>query len=243
MNINCFKTCCIVLLNGLLVTNVYGAAFQIQEQHAASLGTAYSGTALQWNDASSAFYNPAALRDVDEKAFSLSTVVIHTNGRVTLDEAYASIILPPLDPLSHDHLVESIPVPAFHYAARLGKDWIFGLGIAAPYGLKTHYDDVTSSLRFVATRSKMQTVNVGPSLVYAPFKHFSIAVGPDWQKGTLHLDSALYTGVQEGYARYTLSDTSWGWHTGMPKWNDGTGMTPPGLSARPWKGLPSTPEA
>jgi long-chain fatty acid transport protein len=44
------------------VANVsYGAGFQLLEQNASGLGTAYAGTAAAAEDASAVFFNPAGV--------------------------------------------------------------------------------------------------------------------------------------------------------------------------------------
>ena len=56
------------------------SGFQLQEQSSLYLGTAYSGTAAWAADASSAFYNPAALTHIKNKQVVLSNVLINSNA-------------------------------------------------------------------------------------------------------------------------------------------------------------------
>ena len=54
----------------------------------------------------------------------------------------------------------------------------FGLGINAPFGLKTDYDPTWVG-RFQAINSKIQTVNLNPSLAYQMNDSVSLGVRPE----------------------------------------------------------------
>ncbi len=71
----------------------------------------------------------------------------------------------------------------------------FGLGINAPFGLKTDYDPTWVG-RFQAITSKIQTVNVNPSLSYQMNDSVSLGIGLNYQHITGDLTSAVnYSGA------------------------------------------------
>lgn len=54
-----------------LSLSTYGASFQILEQSPAQLGKAFAGTASDISDASSVFFNPAAITQLERTSFSI----------------------------------------------------------------------------------------------------------------------------------------------------------------------------
>src|SRR5690606_34327399 len=85
------------------------------------------------------------------------------------------------------------------------------------------------ALRFNGTKSSLVAINIGPSLVYAPNETYSIAIGPDFQKAELELNTAILNGVKwfvvppaepnpipaEGHNLQRLKGTSYGYHLAL----------------------------
>ena len=68
------------------------------------------------------------------------------------------------------------PVPNFYYAMDAGDKLKFGIGINAPFGLKTEYDPTWIG-RFQAIKSEIKTVNINPSLAYKLNDMVSLGAG------------------------------------------------------------------
>ncbi len=72
-------------------------------------------------------------------------------------------------------------VPNLYVVMPINKQWAFGLGVNAPFGLVTEYD--TSWIgRFQAVKSDIKTINVNPALSWKPADNFAIGVGADYQQ-------------------------------------------------------------
>lgn len=193
----------------------HAAAFQIQEQNVANLGLAYSGTAALAEDASSAFYNAAGLTRIKEKQLVLSNVVLQSHSAMRWVTARTTFGVD-LTYASPDNPGGVAAIPAMHYGARITNKMVFGLSVAAPFGLKTEYDG-TSPARYVGTLSSLKIINISPSLAYAFTDAWSIAAGPDYQKGMIKVDSAYGTGATtgDGWLKNRLEDWALGYHAGI----------------------------
>lgn len=212
------------------------SGFQIQEQDAAHLGLAYAGTAaLSSTDASTSWYNPAGLTQLDDKHLAITAIGIHSDAEINLTRATSTTGISLLQPGKENkaHPGGVIPVGSLHYAARFAPNWGFGLSLAAPFGLVTDYDE-TSYVRYVATKSELRTVDISPSIAYR-YEMFSFAVGPDFVYGKAKLNGAsemvgAATPERDTLSQNELTDWTTGWH--VAAMFHPSDMTKVGLSAR-----------
>lgn len=181
------KICALAALMGI---NGYAAAasFQIQEQNAKDLGTAYAGAGSLAEDASTNFYNPAALTEVTGYNAALSAVAIKPSFKLDVTSARDTAAIP----------VPGVPgtvkssgtpvVPGFHASAQYNDCFTFGLSVVSPYGLKTSYAN-NSIVRYSATKTKLQTINITPSVAYKVNDELSLGLGVDFMQSKLWLDA------------------------------------------------------
>lgn len=199
----------------------FAAGFQIQEQNAAGLGTAYAGMGSIAADASTAFYNAAGLTRIDQEQVVFSGVGIFPNAKLT-------------PRLAHNNTGVSIRthatkprgdsmVPGLYYAKRLTDCMVFGFAATSPFGLKTKYSH-HSSARYMATRSELHTIDLAPSLAFGVGCGFSIAAGVDFLYAQAKLDSRIGATVptivglrtlQDGFLENTADNWGVGWHMGL----------------------------
>ncbi|MES2213200.1 MAG: outer membrane protein transport protein [Pseudomonadota bacterium] len=200
---------------GLSPWVVFAAGFQIQEQNAASLGTAYSGTAAIARDASSAFYNSAALTWVPQRQYAQAFVLAHADVDFQIGQSLSNIGTPS-DGAYQVNPGGTAPVPAFHYATRLDPRWVFGLSAAAPFGVKTEYAP-TSAARYLATKSAFLTYMISPSLAYRLSEKWSLGFGADAGYVLAELNANIGVGdyATDGYQVNKASAWGLGWHVGM----------------------------
>ncbi|MBL0038012.1 MAG: outer membrane protein transport protein [Nitrosomonadales bacterium] len=104
-------------------------------------------------------------------------------------------------------------VPNGYFTMEINPQMRFGLGVNAPFGLKTEYPAGWAG-RFQALESSVKTVNVNPSLSYRVNENFSIGAGLDYQRITARLSNALNLGATEGMATVSGSDSAWGYNFG-----------------------------
>jgi len=81
-------------------------------------------------------------------------------------------------------------VPNLYIAAPINAQWSVGVGINAPFGLVTEYDDDWLG-RFQAIKSDIKTINVNPSASWRVSDTLSIGVGVDWQRVDATLTSRV----------------------------------------------------
>jgi len=72
-------------------------------------------------------------------------------------------------------------VPNMYIAVPINKQWTFGLGLNAPFGLVTEYDDSWLG-RYQAVKSDIKTMNVNPAFSFRPTDNIAIGFGANWQK-------------------------------------------------------------
>jgi long-chain fatty acid transport protein len=138
---------------------------------------------------------------------------------------------------------ECVVTPAVYLVVPYQKQWAFGIGVNVPFGLKTNYDSDWIG-RFQAIESKVETINVNPSVSWKPTDNFTIGAGANWQrlKATL-TNQANYAGAMgltapaaaaaglippaavapivgayagsEAFVKVTGDDSAWGWDIGV----------------------------
>lgn len=199
MNRSSYKLLALVALAAAaLPSRVFASGFQLVEQNASGLGNAYSGQAAGVKDASAVFFNPAALVNVPGKNFALSVSPIGVATDFT-DAGSSRPFLPPATPISGTLGGNGgdaggwIPIPNAYFSWQVTPHAWFGLGLNAPFGLKTEWDDGWVG-RFHALKSEIKTYNVNPSVAFELAPGFSVGGGVSYQK----LDAELSQSVPYG---------------------------------------------
>lgn len=176
------------VLGAFASASAWGSGFYLLEQNASGLGRAFAGTAAIADDPSTVFFNPAGLARLDGVRISAAASGINVNTRFE-DSASAAALGQPLGGSSGNAGGLST-VPALYLSVPFADTFTFGLGINAPFGLKTDYDAGWIG-RFQALRSEVKTINVNPTLAWAPTPHVSIGVGLNYQRLQATLTSAV----------------------------------------------------
>lgn len=192
---------------------VSASAFQIQEQDAYHLGTAYAGTAATANQASTGFYNSAGLARLGEEQIAFSGVYIMPSNRLSVTQARAS---------NGANIGSGVStrrsgslVPGLHYFNRLSDCWTFGLNVVSPFGLKSNFYR-NGIARYTDVRAEMRTYDIAPSLAYCFGNGFSIGAGPDFVYVNTNLATAVGVGDQftDGVHVNKISRWAYGAHIG-----------------------------
>lgn len=195
--------------------------FQLWEQDGASIGNYHAGRAAIADDASTAYYNPAGLIRIKNQQMVFGADPIMTDFRYNGTVAVDTLI----DPISGDLNVPQPAaaqgggfnlVPFFHYAAPINNCVVFGFSIDAPFGLKTDYGNNTV-LRYAASLTSLQIIDVSPSLGVALTDKLSVGAGVDWQRAQAQFNQ---TAVAFFPSMDTLSNNdghsqAWGYHAGI----------------------------
>ncbi|MFH1603014.1 MAG: outer membrane protein transport protein [Pseudomonadota bacterium] len=198
------KTSLSVAVAGALATGAsqaYASAFALIEQNASGVGNAYAGAAAAAEDASTIYYNPAGLSLLPAgKQIVLGANAITPSAKLGNSGSLQSgtgipgavpSALRPLQGTGGDAGSLAF-VPHAYFAMDVAKDWKFGVGIGAPFGLKTEYSSDWLG-RFQGIKSDLQTVNINPTLAYRVNDKVSLGLGLNYQRIDAELTSAVNT--------------------------------------------------
>lgn len=220
-------------------TGAVAAGFQLNESSASGLGQAYAGGAALADDASTLWTNPAGLTRLGSRQ---AVAVLHlvTPSIRFHDVASAAASQQPLGGSGGDAGGLNV-VPNLYLSMPLGGGFSAGLGVTAPWGLVTDYDDDFIG-RFQATKSSIRTLNLNPSLAWKATDRLSVGAGLNLQRmqaefnnlvnysGAL-LSAAATGGIAPGSSTFTAiaqatpgltsqasvegADNAFGWNLGL----------------------------
>lgn len=210
----------------LLMAGQAGASgFALIEQ-GSGLGNAFAGGAASAEDAATVFYNPAGMSRLDGSQISVGGAFIKPSAQ------YSGTIsgLTPLQTAGTGAGGDAggmAFVPNMYYTRQIDDKMHAGIGINAPFGLQTDYD-ATWMGRFQAVKSKIQTINLNPSISYDVSDTLSVGAGLNYQHISGELTSisnysaAIYKATSggtaipnlEGLSTMTGSDSGWGYNFG-----------------------------
>ncbi len=157
----------------LVSAELQAAGFSIFEQGARGMGFAGAYTA-QSQDPSAVFHNAAGIAFLKGKR-------LYFGG--TLVKPYSDFT--GADPFPGDGRTESgdvgvIPLPAIYYSQQFTERLSFGLGVNAPYGLKTQWANPdTFSGRYISVEADLKSVSINPVVAYKIEDRLSFGAGLD----------------------------------------------------------------
>jgi long-chain fatty acid transport protein len=176
---------------------LFASGFQLIEQNASGLGNAFAGQAAGVKNASAIAYNPAALTRVS--GWNLVASVEPIGVSTTFSDSGSSVPsaggVPFPVPLGSEggDAGKWIPVPNGYLSGQVSDQFWVGVGVSVPFGLETDWDPAWMG-RFHATKSKVQTINVNPTIAIKVGDSLSIGGGASWQ----HLKADFNSGVAYG---------------------------------------------
>ncbi|MDO7597864.1 MAG: outer membrane protein transport protein [Pseudomonadota bacterium] len=232
------------LIASTLSSLSYASGFAIIEQSITGLGRAFAGSAAVADDASTIFFNPAGLTYLSHSEFSTGLNFIKpesdfNNEGSTLPSTLGGTAITG----NGDNGGKLALVPNLYYAHRLNDRMVAGIGIVAPFGLVTDYDDNWVG-RYHAVKSDLKTVNINPSFAFQTTEKLSLGFGINLQYADLELTQAVDFGAacastavstnpaittplkelalecadpqaHDGKAKITADDWSWGYNLGL----------------------------
>ncbi len=189
------------------------AGFALLEQNASGLGNAYAGSAAVAEDASTIFYNPAGMTLLP------GAQVVGSVTGIYLDTSFSGSGSTNVPPLNVGNGQGGQPggwgmVPSMYFALPIGERFAAGLGVGAPFGLRTHYNDDWLG-RYQGVKSDLYTINVNPSIAYKVTDTISIGGGVNYQNMNVELTSSSFSGLAgETRQKLNAEDDAWGWNLG-----------------------------
>jgi long-chain fatty acid transport protein len=176
MNSKFVKYALFVLLISFVVSSgtAFASGFALIEQGVSGLGNAYAGGAAIAQDGSTIFYNPAGMTRIPSQVIGAANVII-PNFKFKNEGSTHLTGVPLLGGNGGDAGVMKV-VPNLYFVKKINDQVSFGVGINAPFGLTTEYDQGWVG-RYYAVKSELLTVNINPSIAYRFNEQFSIGAG------------------------------------------------------------------
>lgn len=193
---------------------VYASAFQIWEQDGASVGDYHAGYAAQANDASTSFYNPAGITRFDNPQVVVGAVGVKPNFKFRGNILVSTLSIDPMQANADGGIFTFVPDVSF--VAPINERIGFGFSVVVPFGLKTDYG-LDSTIRYAATLSSIQVIDVSPALAFKITDQASFGVGFDIQKVNATFDSVAGA-IAPQFDTKSLNradDTGYGYHAGL----------------------------
>jgi len=216
-----------------------GAGFALQENSASGLGNAYAGGAAVADDATTLWSNAAGMARLPTGQFAGALNFIWPS----IEFRNAGSVAALQQPLGGDggNAGGLNVVPNLYLSWPIDRQWSVGLGVNAPFGLKTEYDDGWIG-RFQGLKSEIKTINVNPAVSWKPMDSLSFGLGANYQ----HIDATFTSNANYSAAllaaagcsgpnadpqtcaaiaqatpglqsnvEVTGSDAAWGWNLGV----------------------------
>lgn len=156
-----------------------GAGFALQENSGSAVGNAFAGGAAAAEDASTVWSNPAGMSRLGSPQVAVAVHLITPSFKFK-DDGSAPAAFQPLGGTGGDAGSLNV-IPNLYVAVPIDAQWSVGLGINAPFGLVTEYDDNWIG-RFQAVKSDIKTINVNPAVSWRVSNTFAVGVGVNWQR-------------------------------------------------------------
>ncbi len=220
-----------VLCVALFAADARAAGFALKEQSTAALGNAFAGATAGAEDLSYMFFNPAAAaRQSGSQVVAVGSTIM---PRAELRNGTASATTP-LGPVpitggnGGSDIAEDNLLPAFYAMWEATPELKLALGVNAPFGLETDYNEGWIG-RYHALNSRLRTVNVNPVVAYRVHDLLSLGAGLQVQYIDARLTNAIDFGTiglangigfavptaQDGRAKVTGDNLGVGFNAGL----------------------------
>ncbi|WP_332672190.1 OmpP1/FadL family transporter [Aromatoleum sp.] len=197
----------------LLTIGAGGASasgFQLLEQNASGLANAYAGSAAVAENASTIFFNPAGMTQLQTREVSFGVAAVRPSFEFRNRGSQAGALTG-----DGDDAGGWSAIPNAYLSWALNKDLYVGVGLGAPFGLITDYDESwvggAQSLKF-----EIKTYNINPSIAYRVNDKVSIGGGVNWQRAEAEYEriAAVAPGLSTTFATLDIDSDAWGWNIG-----------------------------
>ncbi|MBS0357898.1 MAG: outer membrane protein transport protein [Proteobacteria bacterium] len=191
-------------------TTVFASGFQLFEQNAIVAGNYGASLAVDTHDASIGYFNSAGLTDIHNPQAVIGGDVIFSS---LYFKGNTSVFGIPVASNAEAATRNVAPIPFLHLSMPLSDRIVVSLNAVVPFGLATDWQDI-SPVRYSATKTSIQSLNIGPSVGFKITDNLSVGAGFDTQYVKATLDSAVFTGVSDLISHNNADGWGYGWHIG-----------------------------
>ncbi len=191
-----------------LTTTGFASGFALIDNSASGLGQAYAGAAAVAEDPSTIFFNPAGMMYLEGTQVTAGMHIIKSDAEFNDKGSTA----PPGVSIGNNdggNAGDTFFVPNFYYVRDFGEKYKIGLGVNAPFGLGTEYDDGWMG-RYTSTESEVKSINFNPAIAFRANEKLAIGLGMNIQylEATLEKDiNQTYLGMSDASSK--MNGDSW----------------------------------
>lgn len=199
----------------------HGAGFQLLEQNASGLGSAYAGSAAIGENASANYFNPASITLLPGMNVSAGAVAIKPSFKFSNDGSTSPLGTAATGGNGGD-AGSWAAVPNAHFTWEVNPRVWLGLSVGAPFGLMTDYEEGWAG-RYHSEKFSIESINVNPSIAFKATDTLSIGVGVNWMQLDADYRKAQFVPNQGGglvpggdlSAKVKAKGDAWGWNAGI----------------------------
>ncbi len=161
------------------------AGFALIEQSASGMGNAFAGGSAIAEDASTIYFNPAGMTYIEGTQLVGALHLIKPTAEFNDNGSVKATGVPPKGGNGGD-AGDLAFAPNVYFKMDLTDSLKLGVGVNAPFGLKTEYDPTWIG-RFQAVKSEFKTININPALAFKVNDQLSLGFGVSamWAQATL----------------------------------------------------------
>jgi len=194
----------------LASTQLFASGFALNEQSISGMGTGFAGRSSAADDASTIAGNPAGMSRIKRE---------QVTGGVAFIDAHTDISDASSRPNGGTNKGDMVPfmgVPMGYYVKPIDDHWAFGIGVYAPFGLVTDYENNFAG-RYFGSKSEVRIVTLQPTVSYAFNDKVSIGFGPTINRidGTLESNLSITQAAPDGKVKIEGDDTALGYNIGV----------------------------
>jgi long-chain fatty acid transport protein len=185
------------------------AGFALIEQSASGMGNAFAGGGAVAEDASTLFFNPAGMTYIQ------GTQIVGAAHLIKPSAEFNGTISPTGKPAGGNggDAGDLAFVPNLYYKVDLTDSVKLGIGLNAPFGLKTEYDPAWMG-RFQAIKSELKTININPAVAFKVNDQLSLGLGVSAMWAQAELTRAVNIGAAESSVKVKGDDWGFGVNLG-----------------------------
>jgi long-chain fatty acid transport protein len=200
----------VVVMASAVSASAIGSGIAIGTQSGSGTGNAFAGGAAAADDASVAWYNPAAMTALPAGSqFTGAGHLVRPSFKFSNTGSTGTFAAPGSGEGGDGG--DWTVIPNLYFTTTIDPRLRFGIAVNAPFGLATHYDAGWRGQR-TALKSEVKSININPSLALKLSDTVSIGGGLSVQKLQAELSNFV---PGAGVAKLKADDVGYGFNLGL----------------------------